>query len=75
MIKKVEELTLVRIKRNDAHTKVLYELLKSRKFNISNQKILLLVSCETINGLIVKKVTKCIPLVVKFYLTKLKHRF
>jgi hypothetical protein len=39
MIKKVEELTLVRIKRNDAHTKVLYELLKSRKFNISNQKI------------------------------------
>lgn len=30
---------LVRIKKNDAHIKILYELLKNREFNISNQEL------------------------------------
>ncbi len=30
---------LIRIKKNDVHIKALYELLKNRKFNISNQNL------------------------------------
>ena len=32
-------LKVIRIKKNDVHIKALYELLKNRKFNISNQKL------------------------------------
>ena len=39
MNKKINLPKLVRVKKNDAHIRVLYELLKTRKFNISNQKL------------------------------------
>lgn len=39
MTKKIISPKLVRIKKNDDHIRVLYELLKKRKFNISNQNL------------------------------------
>ena len=39
MVKKIILPKLIHIKKNDVHIKVLYELLRNRKFNISNQKI------------------------------------
>ena len=39
MTTNVISLKFVRIKKNDDHIKVLYELLKNRKFNISNQNL------------------------------------
>lgn len=39
MVKKIILPKLIRIKKNDVHIKALYELLKNRKFNISNQNL------------------------------------
>ena len=39
MVKKIILLKLIRIKKNDVHIKALYELLKNRKFNISNHNL------------------------------------
>ena len=39
MVKKIILPKLVRVKKNDVHIKALYELLKNRKFNISNQNL------------------------------------
>jgi hypothetical protein len=39
MAKKIIVPKLVRIKKNDVHIKALYDILKNRKFNISNQNL------------------------------------
>jgi hypothetical protein len=39
MVEKIILPKLVRVKKNDVHIKALYELLKNRKFNISNQNL------------------------------------